>query len=84
MARSRVVALAAVALVGTAAAAHAGPCTAQIAGVERYLGRLALGPDRFTIHRRPAASSADTAVGRALLEYGTCRCRSGARPRTKG
>jgi hypothetical protein len=73
MAQSRVVALAAVALVGTAAAAHAGPCTAQIAEVERYLGRLALGPTASQsigaqLHHQPTPQSVERSLSTARAD----------------
>jgi len=42
--RSRIMLLTAVTFVGGVDAAQAGPCTTQIAEVERYLARLAPGP----------------------------------------
>ncbi len=70
MARSRVVVLAAVAFVGTAAAAHAGPCTTQIAEVERYLGRLARGPTApepigAQLHHQPTPQAVERAASAA-------------------
>jgi len=45
MDQSRVVILTIVALIGADTAAQAGPCTAQIAQLERQIGRSAAGPE---------------------------------------
>src|SRR5215831_11794893 len=74
MSRSRTVALATAALVGTATAAHAGPCTSLIAEAEQSIGRLASGPAsgptatqslRAQLHRQPTPQSVDCVEGTA-------------------
>ena len=78
MDRSRIVALAAVALIGGAAggaaAAHAGPCTTQIAEVERYIRRSTPGPESgptgpqsigAQLHHQPTPGSVQSAESRA-------------------
>jgi hypothetical protein len=74
MTRSRTVALATAAFVGTAMAAHAGPCTSLIAETERSIGRLASGPAsgptatqslRAQLHHQPTPQSVERAVSTA-------------------
>ncbi len=74
MDRSRIVVLAAVALIGGAAAAHAGPCTTQIAEVERFIRRSTPGPESgptgpqsigAQLHHQPTPGSVQSAESRA-------------------
>jgi hypothetical protein len=62
---------------GTAVAAHAGPCTTQIAEVERYIGRLALGqasgltaPQSIgaQLHHQPTPQSVERAESMARAD----------------
>ena len=74
MTRSRTVALATAAFVGTATAAHAGPCTSLIAEAEQSIGRLASGPAsgptatqslRAQLHHQPTPQSVERAASTA-------------------
>ena len=74
MTRSRTVVLAA-AFVGTAMAAHAGPCTNLIADLKRYNGRLASGQAsgpttaqsvRAQLHHKPTPQSVQRAVKQSV------------------
>jgi hypothetical protein len=70
---SRSLALVAVALIGSGAAAQAGPCTAQIADVERYIKRaMAADAGPFgqqsvgaQLHRQPTPRSVEGAQSNA-------------------
>jgi len=86
MNRSRIVAAAAVSLMCGSAAAHAGPCTAQIADVERYIKRAMAaavagpsGPQSVgaQLHHQPTPQSVESAQGtaRAAAEAALKRAR---------
>jgi len=74
MTRSRTAVLATAAFVGTATAAHAGPCTSLIAEAEQSIGRLASGPAsgptatqslRAQLHHQPTPQSVERAASTA-------------------
>lgn len=78
MDRLRIVVLASVALVATAAAVQAGPCSAQIAQVERELAQLQANPSPVgagtpsgpqtlgaQLHHQPTPSSVESAESKA-------------------
>jgi len=75
--RSRIVVLAILALIGGVAAAQAGPCTTQIAEVERYLARIKSGPKsgptapqsiEAQLHHQPTPGSVQTAESKARAD----------------
>ncbi len=77
MGRSRIVVLATVALIGGVAAAQAGPCTTQIAEVERYLARIKPGPKsgatapqsiEAQLHHQPTPGSVQAAEAKARAD----------------
>ena len=77
MGRARIVVLATVALIGGGAAAQAGPCTTQIAEVERYLARLKPGPKsgptapqsiEAQLHHQPTPGSVQAAETKARAD----------------
>ncbi len=81
MNRSRIVVLAAVALIGGAAAAHGGPCTAQISQVEQQIRRMQAasppggageptGPQSVgaQLHHQPTPQSVESAASRAKAD----------------
>src|SRR5262249_5988632 len=74
MTSSRIVVLATTAFIGTATAAHAGPCTNVIAEAEQSIGSLASGPARGPIatqslraqlHHQPTPQSIERAASTA-------------------
>ena len=73
MNRSQIVLLAALACIGGATAAQAGPCTTQIAEVERYLARIKPGPTapqsiEAQLHHQPTPGSVQTAEAKARAD----------------
>ncbi len=75
--RSQTMLLAALACIGGATAAHAGPCTTQIAEVERYLARIKPGPKsgptapqsiEAQLHHQPTPSSVEAAETKARAD----------------
>jgi len=75
--RSQIVLLAALACIGGATAARAGPCTTQIAEVERYLARIKPGPKsgptapqsiEAQLHHQPTPGSVQIAESRARAD----------------
>jgi hypothetical protein len=75
--RWRILALTAVAFVGGAMAAQAGPCTKQIAEVERYAQRSTPGPESgptapqsigAQLHHQPTPGSVQSAESKAYAD----------------
>jgi hypothetical protein len=75
--RSHTVLLAALACIGGAASAQAGPCTTQIAEVERYLARIKPGPASgptapqsigAQLHHQPTPGSVEAAEAKARAD----------------
>jgi hypothetical protein len=78
--RSHTVLLAALACIGGAASAQAGPCTTQIAEVERYLARIKPGPASgptasqsigAQLHHQPTPGSVEAAEAKARADADT-------------
>lgn len=74
MDRARIFAVTVVAFFGAVAPVHAGPCTTQIAEVERYIQRSSLGPATgptapqsigAQLHHQPTPSSVESAENAA-------------------
>jgi hypothetical protein len=74
MNRSRIVVVAAVALIGAGAAAQAGPCTTQIAQLQRQIGRLEASPESgpsapqsvgAQLHHQPTPGAVQSAESKA-------------------